>query len=144
MNRDLPTPPAGDSPSRWRLIGDLIAFQARLVIDALRDLILGPAALIAGLVDLLSPHELHSRHFYSVLHFGCRTERWINLFGAVEHDEQSVHDTATQNFDQVVQRLEKLLVEQYERGGLTAAAKNAIDRSLDGLVKAGKKRHESA
>ncbi len=33
--------------------------------------------------------------------------------------------------------------EQYEHGGMTAAAKNTIDRALDTLAAAGRKRHGS-
>ena len=31
-------------------------------------------------------------------------------------------------------RVENLIVEQYERGGMTATAKDAIDRSLDAFA----------
>jgi hypothetical protein len=37
------------------------------------------------------------------------------------------------SIDALVGRLERLIVEQYERGGMTASAKAAIDRSLDAL-----------
>jgi hypothetical protein len=36
-------------------------------------------------------------------------------------------------FDAYVARLERVLVEQYRRGGLTAKAKDAIDEAIDGL-----------
>jgi hypothetical protein len=37
--------------------------------------------------------------------------------------------------DAVIGRLERLLVEHYERGGVTASAKAAIDRSLDAIAR---------
>jgi hypothetical protein len=36
----------------------------------------------------------------------------------------------------IVARFERAVVEQYQRGGVTASAKAAIDRSLDGLNRA--------
>ena len=35
--------------------------------------------------------------------------------------------------DSLVAQVERLMVDQYERGGVTASAKQAIDRSLDAI-----------
>jgi hypothetical protein len=40
------------------------------------------------------------------------------------------------SIDAFVARFERTVVEQYERGGVTASAKAAIDRSLDALSRA--------
>ena len=54
-------------------------------------------------------------------------------------------DEPRETVDSVVARLENLIVEQYERGGMTAAAKDAIDRSLDAFSpsRSGTRRLES-
>ena len=55
MDRDLV--PFGDAPTgaptRWQLIRDLAVFQLKLVIDALRDVVLSPISLVGAVVDLV-------------------------------------------------------------------------------------------
>ncbi|MDH3298094.1 MAG: hypothetical protein OEM96_07455, partial [Gemmatimonadota bacterium] len=60
-----------------------------------------------------------------------RTEGWINLFGAPSVPGHPELSESGRSIDTVVKQVEGLVVEQYERGGLTASAKEAIDRSLD-------------
>ncbi len=121
--------------TRWELIRDIAVFQLKVGVDALRDLALVPVSLVAGALDLISGGEKPGRLFYDVLDAGRRTEDWINLFGDLHGHRSSQTrghlDAAQDTVDSVVARLENLIVEQYERGGMTATAKNAIDRSLD-------------
>ena len=122
--------------SRWQLIRDLAVFQLKLGLDALRDLVLSPISLIAGIVDLVFGGEQAGKHFYSVLGAGRRTEAWINLFGKVDGVAprgEAEGGAEGASVDAIVERMERLLVEQYERGGVTASAKSAIDRGLDAL-----------
>ena len=124
------------SSSRWQLIRDLAVFQLKLGLDALRDLVLSPISLVAGIVDLVIGGEQAGKHFYSVLGAGRRTEAWINLFGEVDGVEprgEAEGGAEGASVDAIVERMERLLVEQYERGGVTTSAKIAIDRGLDAL-----------
>ncbi len=126
------------SSSRWQLIRDIAVFQLKLGLDALRDLVLSPISLIAGIVDLFLSGERVGGRFYSVLVAGRRTEAWINLFGELDRVEPGTETAAgaeTASVDAIVERIERLLVEQYERGGVTASAKTAIDRGLDALAR---------
>jgi hypothetical protein len=117
---------------RWRLIRDMLVFQLRLGLDALRDLLLSPISLVAGIADLI----FGGTRFYSVLGAGRRTEAWIHLFG--ELDRAETRDAAPPAaVDAIVERMERLIVEQYERGGVTASAKSAIDRGLDAIGRRG-------
>jgi hypothetical protein len=119
-------------PSRWQLIRDLAVFQVKLGVDALRDVALVPISLVAGIIDLLGGNERGSRLFYDVLHMGRRSEDWINLFGEADRTPSPIaQEPQGQTVDAFVTRVEGMLVEQFERGGMTAAAKEAIDRSLD-------------
>jgi hypothetical protein len=123
-------------PTRWQLIRDLLVFQVKLAADALRDLILSPVSLAAGAIDLLRGGGRPGQRFYEVLLAGRRSEEVIDLFGAADRvaprdGEAPRHGPAS--IDAVVARLERVLVEQVERGGVTASAKAAIDRSLDAL-----------
>ena len=60
---------------------------------------------------------------------GRRTDRWINLFG--HEPAEDAHAEAS--IDELAGRLEQRILESYEGGGLTAQAKNAVDRALDAV-----------
>lgn len=124
-----PDPP--DATSRWELIRDLLIFQLKLALDALRDIVLVPVSLVAGIVDLAWGGDPPGKNFYEAVRFGRRTERWINLFGAVETDEEADETEALPSLDSLVGQVERLIVDQAEQGGMTASARDAIDRSLD-------------
>jgi hypothetical protein len=141
------------SERRWRLFRDLAVFQAKLLVDGLKDLVLAPVSLVAAVVGLVLDRNDPGRSFYTVLRWGHGFDRWVNLFGsslralppgAAQGEQAPPEDTrshdaavppraATQGLDAYVDRLERVLVEQYRRGGLTAKAKDAIDQALDGL-----------
>lgn len=135
MSAPLPeTGSAPEPPSRWELIRDIAAFQLKLAVDAVRDLVLIPVSLAAGAIDLISGGERPGRLFYEVLIAGRRSEHWINLFGEADRVEAPESAGDPHSVDAIVQRLEGMIVEQFERGGMTATAKDAIDRSLDAFA----------
>lgn len=109
---------------RWQLIRNLLVFQAKLVIDGLRDVVLSPISLFAALAGLVAHRQDPQRYFRRVIEVGAASERWINLFGRPADEDQA-------NLDELFDRLEQRVVDQYQRGGLTAQTKRAIDRSLD-------------
>ena len=120
--------------NRWRLIRDAVQFQIKLAIDGLRDLILMPLSALGALITLLGARDT-PLEFYNIVRWGKRTERAINLFGAAE---PASHDTQPQqaaSVDALLERVESLIVEQYRKGGITAQAKDAIDRALDSAGK---------
>jgi hypothetical protein len=119
-----------ETDRRWRLLRDVLVFQLKLGVDALRDLLLSPLSLLAAVLDLVRGADRDRLYFHELLALGRRSEGWIDLFGAGRGEDEP-HDEA--RLDRVVGRVEKLVVEQYERGGITAQAKDAIDRSLDRL-----------
>lgn len=141
----LPATIAPDhTQQRWQLVRDLAVFQAKLVVDGLKDLVLSPVSLFAALVGLVLDRSDPGRSFYTVLRWGHGFDRWVNLFGASRRALPPAPDPAAethavsppaqgQGLDAYVTRLERVLVEQYRRGGLTAKAKDAIDHALDGL-----------
>lgn len=131
----LPAMTRSKSGGRWELIRDAIVFQVKLAIDALRDLVFSPLSIAATLIDLITGGEHPGRYFYAVLAAGGRTEGWINLFGAPSRTEGHELATRETTVDSFVKQVEGLVVEQYERGGLTASAKEAIDRSLDAIAR---------
>jgi len=126
-----------DYPDRWTLIRDLFVFQAKLLVDGLRDLLLVPAALVAGIWSLVAGEKgLPGPQFYRLISLGKQSERWIDLFKAYENAPGEVrreHEFAVSNMDELVDRFESFVVDEYERGGVTAQAKERIDKALDAI-----------
>ena len=123
-----------DGPDRWTLIRDLAVFQVKLLFDGFRDLLLLPISLIAGFVSLIKGGRKPSSEFYDLLKLGRRSEHWINLFGAASH----LHGPATEedrfpveDVDEMVSRVESYVVDEFHRGGVTAQAKERLDKALD-------------
>ena len=117
---------------RWEFIRDVLVFQLKLGLDAIRDLVLVPVSLAAAAVDLLSGHDPARNYFYRAFALGRRSDVWIDLFGTYA-DEASSEEPPQSSVDSLVGQLERLIVDEYERGGITASAKDAIDSSLDGI-----------
>lgn len=124
-------------PDRWTLMRDLFVFQAKLFVDGLRDLLLVPASLLAGIWSLVSGDKGRpGPQFYQLISLGKQSELWIDLFKAYEHAPEDVrreHEFAVSNLDELVDRLESFVVDEYERGGVTAQAKERIDKALDAI-----------
>ncbi len=118
-------------PTRWEMLRDAIVLQGKLFIDGIRDLVLGPVAIAAAILDILGVGERAGRHFYDVVRFGRATEHWINLFGAADQLPPGGSSDSPQGLDAVVTLLERVVVQEYERGGMTATAKEAVDRAID-------------
>jgi len=121
-------------PSRWLLIRDALVFQVKLFLDGVRDFLMMPISLGIAVLDLLGVGPRPGLQFYRLLEFGHRTDEWINLFGAREH-VASLPSARGPGVDRLVERMERLVMQEYERGGITASAKDAVDRALDGLQK---------
>jgi len=130
-----PMPSSNVQPSPlWVLIRDVGVLQVKLLIDGLRDLILVPASLIAGIVSLArSENGKPGPQFYQLVSVGRQSEGWINLFGALRNapPEVATHDHFGQaDMDELISRVETFVVEEYQRGGVTAQAKARLDQAL--------------
>lgn len=132
------TPPSGTSAgegrpvSRLRLARDLIVFQAKLVVDGLRDVLLAPIAFLAALIDVLG-RPSRGGVFYGLLRFGRQTDRWIDLFAAGREDDEDHAGDRLGLIDEAVDRLEEVVLEQYRRGELTSTARDLLGRATDQL-----------
>ncbi len=113
---------------------DVAVFQLKLFLDGLRDAVFVPLSLIVAGLDLLGLGPRAGRQFYLLIKFGRRTEYWINLFGAARQAE-ALTSPPRPGVDTLVNRLERVVVQEYERGGITASAKDAVDRALDTLTR---------
>ncbi len=135
---DETVPEMGPTALRWALIRDLTVFTAKASLEALRDLALIPAALFAGIAGLLLSPRKPDRFFQEILEVGDRFDDFVDLFGREARRRRQAgalgkSDPEELNADDVFDRLESLLVEEYNRGGVTAQAKEAIDRGLDAV-----------
>lgn len=130
-------PPHERIPSRWELIRDALVFQGKLFVDGLRDMVMVPVSLVAVGLDLLGIGRNAGLHFYEAVRAGRRTEEWIDLFGAADHTLIAPPPDGRGGLDRVVGQLESLVVEEYERGGMTRSAKESVDRALDRIRRGG-------
>ena len=128
---------AGGYPDRWTLIRDVVVLQAKLVVDGFRDLLLVPASLVAAIISLASGDKGRpGPQFYQLIGVGKQSERWIDLFKAYENAPEELRresEFAVSNLDELVDRFESFVVDEYERGGVTAQAKERIDKALDAI-----------
>ena len=130
---DAPT----DGPDRWTMVRDLAVFQVKLVVDGLRDLVLVPASLIAGIISLVSSSDgKPGPQFYHLLGVGRQSEQWIDLFGAFRNappDLEHVEPFPDARMDDIVSKIETFVVDEHARGGMTAQAKDRFDKALDAM-----------
>lgn len=135
MNKASEEP--GHTSERWTLARDIGVLQVKLVIDGLRDLLLVPASLVVGLVSLFSSQDDRpGPQFYQLLGIGKQSERWINLFGALENapaDTQHVEPFPDADIDNLVGRLETFVIDEHQRGGITAQAKVRFEKALNAM-----------
>jgi hypothetical protein len=128
-----------DSSSRWNLARDIAVFQGKLIVDGLRDLIMVPASLIAGIISLASTSDGQpGTHFYRLLGVGKESERWINLFGALRNappDLELPEAFPGADLDDIVGKVEAYVIEDQKRGGMTAQARKRLEKALSALQK---------
>jgi hypothetical protein len=123
-------------PDRWTLIRDVAVLQVKLVVDGLRDLILVPVSMVAGVISLVRAGDTAGSEFYRLLRAGRRSERWINLFGAADRFPEPTEDALPfphEDIDSLVSRVEAFVVDEYRKGGVTRQAKDRLDRAIDSL-----------
>jgi hypothetical protein len=154
------------SKRRWHLIRENIKFQIKLTLDAVRDLLLSPVAIICTVLDIIKGNSLALGHFQRLMQWGHNTDHWLNLFGDLpiktnvetpaedraidgNQDQDSapkdISDTlfseqnnsdknrVDANLDKLFSKVEALLDEQQQKGGLTKAAQQKIEQYLTAL-----------
>ncbi len=130
-------------PDVATLVRDVVVFQFKLVVDGLRDLVLVPASLIAGIVSLVKTRDGEpGSHFYRIVGVGKQSEHWINLFGALRNAPADVVDEnhfGGKDIDEIVSKVEAFVVDEYKRGGVSAQARDSLQRAMDRLRRSGPK-----
>jgi hypothetical protein len=90
--------------SRLRLLRDVVVFQFKLGMEALLDITLIPVSLAAAGLDLVLGNWRQPRWFHSVLRFGERCERRIDLWGV-----KADGNAADLEIDAVMRSIETLI-----------------------------------
>lgn len=114
--------------TRLQLSRDAAVLQIKLLVDSLRDALLIPVSLVAAILGLMRGGEDADQEFQRVLKLGRRSERWINLFGNQPTMARS-HPAGT--LDQLLDRVETVVMEQHRKGRDTEEARAAISAALD-------------
>jgi len=110
MQRDSVTSPGV-------LIRDVLIFQLKLLLDALKDVVLFKVALIAAGVDLVLLRREPAKRFYTVLRLSERFDLWLNLNGAAETADQSedgLFGASLAGSDSLLGKLEELIRSKVE------------------------------
>ncbi len=122
---------------RWTLMRDVAVLQAKLIVDGLRDLVLVPASIIAGIISLASGTDGRpGSQFYQLLGLGKQSERWINLFGALENappDLEQIEPFPDADMDVLVGKLETFVRDEERRGAVTNQARERLEMVLNAL-----------
>lgn len=130
-------PEAQERLDRRTLVRDVAVFQFKLIVDGLRDLVLVPVSLIAGIVSFVSTRDdVPGSQFYELLEVGKQSEHWIDLFGALRNAPPEVRNRVRfpeENMDQILDRIETFVVDEEKRGGITAQARERLERALRGF-----------
>ena len=127
---------------RWRLMRDLTVFATKASFEALRDIALVPAAVVAGIAGMLLSPSKPDRYFQRVLEVGDEFDEFVDLFGKEKRRKSgSRFDPPEEGesrlrADDIFERVEQVMFDEYKRGGMTAQAKEAIDHGLDAVHEA--------
>lgn len=124
-------------PPLWTLIRDIAVLQVKLLVDGFRDLVLVPASLVAGIISLSKTKDGEpGTEFYTLVGAGKQSERWINLFGAYKNAPPEVTEKnhfGSADIDDIVSRVESFVVDEYKRGGVTAQARDRMNKAIDAI-----------
>jgi hypothetical protein len=134
---DIPSKRKGAGVERWTMLRDLGVLQVKLVVDGLRDIVLVPLSLVAGVVSIASGKDGRpGPQFYHLLAWGKQSEGWINLFGAVKNSPEEIEQPqpfGNKDIDDIVGRFESFVVDEVRRGGVTSQAKERLDKILNAI-----------
>lgn len=123
---------------RWTLTRDIAVLQVKLIVDGLRDFILVPISLVAGIISLFTAGDSHDNEFYRLLRIGRKSERWINLFGAADRVAVTADEGVSfpqDDIDTIVRKLEDMVVDEYRSGGVTRQARDHLEQLLTTMRK---------
>ena len=120
--------PAEPEEELWPQVRQLLIFQVKLYIDALRDLLMSPLSIAIFVIDVIQKNKGDKALFKSLLDFGRKTEKAINLFNQYDH-----HDEELTGIDAIISQVEESIRKEYKDGAVSSGAKESLDNSLSNL-----------
>ena len=84
----METPESGPLPKHV-LIRDLVILQLKLWMDGVKDIVLSPLSIGAGVLDILFGPATDGHRLYKVMALGERFDLWLNLYDATGRAEAS-------------------------------------------------------
>ena len=122
---------------------NVAVFQLKLFLNNLHNFVQVPLTLVVALVDLIFKTEPEGARFYKLLEYGRTIDDSIDIYSVVAHRQRSLN--ADYTVDNLVSKLEGVIIREYEKGGSAASIKAAVDRAMDELqAKAGEGKDKAA
>lgn len=115
------------APGSMDLFRRLLVFQFKLLLDGLRDVFLSPISVIAVLLGIFGSGRSDGP-FRALLRFGRRSDEWIDLFEAHAVDEERERDRPEGSANALFDAVERVVREEYERGGGRIAVEAGLRR----------------
>ncbi len=132
----LPPPPssppvASNADRRWKFLRDVAVFEMKLMLNNLHNFFQVPLTLAVAVFDVFVKGKEEGERFYKLVEMGRTIDDSIDIYSIVAHRERSLNKDYT--VDTVLERLESVIVREYEKGGSAASVKQAVDRVIDGM-----------
>lgn len=93
-------------PRRRVLARQLVVFQIKLAVDGVKDIVLAPLGLVAGLFGLLLSNDRQGP-FRAVLRLGRSFDDYIDLYSVI--DDEDVSADKPTKLNQHLSRVEKAI-----------------------------------
>ena len=110
-----------ENESLWPKIRQLLVFQAKLYVDAFRDLVMSPVSIVIVIIDLVQENEGEDSLFESLLRFGRKTERFINLFNQHDGEDDNAND-----IDTIINEVEETVLKEDKSNTKDSAKKDDL------------------
>ena len=112
----------------WPQLRQLLVFQVKLYVDALRDLLMSPLSIILFIADQVQGNKGDETLFESLLQFGRKTEKAINLFN--QHDATAED---IRGIDSLITQVEEGLRREYSDGSVSGSTRDTLEKALSKL-----------
>jgi len=121
-------------PNYRTLIRDVSMLQIKLFADSMRDLVLVPLSISAGVLSLLwRSDNKPGTQFYHVLRAGRRSDRWIDLFGAADRvygPAGGAGPLPLEDMEAIIARVEDFIAHKYNSGSFSEENKVQLNNAL--------------
>lgn len=90
--------------STGRALRQLVRFQIKLALDAIRDLLLSPISLVVFIIDAVRKPPVQDSLYLRLMRAGRQSDRLINLFNEYSETDHYTVDETIAEMERVVSR----------------------------------------